>query len=49
MDKKIPLFQVAYYMLSLLVYMGVLFVSSKLLPTATLGGAMLVTYGMLSL
>ena len=49
MEKKIPLFQVAYYMLSLLVYMGVLFVSSKLLPTATLGGAMLVTYGMLFL
>lgn len=47
MRKKMLLFHLAYYILSLLIYVGFLFISANLFQTSSLGAAIAVTYGLL--
>ena len=49
MNRKIWPLQVAYYILTLLIYAGILLVCAELFPTTNLGAAMTVVYGMLFL
>lgn len=49
MRKKMLFFHLAYYILSLLIYMGFLFGSAKLFHTSNLGAAIALTYGLMFL
>lgn len=49
MRKKMLLFQLVYYMFSLLIYSSFLFISTELFHTSSLGAAMAMTYGLLFL
>lgn len=49
MRKNMLLFNLAYYIFSLLIYTGILFISTNLFQTSSLGAAIAVTYGLLFL
>ena len=49
MQKKLLLFHLAYYVFSLLIYIGFLFVSTKLFHTTNLAAAIAIAYGLMFL
>ena len=49
MQKKLFLFHLAYYVFSLLIYIGFLFVSIKLFHTTNLAAAIAIAYGLMFL
>ena len=49
MRKKMFFFHLVYYVSSLLIYMGFLFVATKMFHTSNLGAAIAITYGLMFL